>query len=300
MHIHAIQTGTVAIKERQRRSEGHGMRRRLNTLRDTSWTEPLPIYAWIIEHPEGIIVVDTGETARTAEPGYFPRWHPYFKSGVREWVRPEEEIGAQMHALGIEPGDVRWLVMTHLHTDHAGGLHHFPNTETLVSHTELALASGFAGRMRGYLPNRWPESFAPRAIELHERPFGPFQRSYPLTRAGDVVLVATPGHTPGHLSVILQEDGRAIFFAGDASYSEQTLLEQVADGVAPNEHVAVQTLTRILAYAGETPTVYLPSHDPDSRRRLDARQPVFASRNTLAGATASQHTSNTLTREESR
>ncbi len=75
MKIHALQTGTVAIKERQRRGVGHGTRRRVNTLLDRVWTEPLPIYAWAIEHPEGLIVVDTGETARALEPAYFTRWH---------------------------------------------------------------------------------------------------------------------------------------------------------------------------------------------------------------------------------
>ena len=196
MRIHAIQTGTVAIKERQRQGVGHGIRRRLNTLLDKTWTEPLPIYAWVIEHPEGIIVVDTGETARVAEPGYFPWWHPYYRLGIRAWVRPEEEIGPQLQALGIQPTDVRWLVMTHLHTDHAGGLHHFPKVEILVSRTEYQLASGTAGRVRGYLPNRWPTWFVPHLIEFAPKPYGPFPSSYSLTQAGDVVIVPTMGHTP--------------------------------------------------------------------------------------------------------
>ena len=68
MRIHVIQTGTVAIKQRQIHGVGHGFQRRLNTLLDSHWTEPLPIYVWVIEHPEGAIVVDTGETARVAEP----------------------------------------------------------------------------------------------------------------------------------------------------------------------------------------------------------------------------------------
>ena len=84
MRIHAIQTGTVAIKARQLNGRGRGALRPINTLLDPTWTEPLPIYAWVIEHPEGLIVVDTGETARVAEPGYFPWWQPYFKLGVRE------------------------------------------------------------------------------------------------------------------------------------------------------------------------------------------------------------------------
>ena len=72
MRIHAIQTGTVAITQSWRRGKGHGLIRRLNTLLDRRWTEPLPIYAWVVEHPEGVIVVDTGETARATQPGYFP------------------------------------------------------------------------------------------------------------------------------------------------------------------------------------------------------------------------------------
>ncbi|MGI9098485.1 MAG: MBL fold metallo-hydrolase [Solirubrobacteraceae bacterium] len=109
MKIHAIQTGTVAIKTRQVEGVGHGSRRRLNMFLDRDWTDPLPIYAFAIEHPEGVIVVDTGETARACEASYFPSWHPYFRYGVREWVAPEEEIGPRLQRLGIAPGDVRWV-----------------------------------------------------------------------------------------------------------------------------------------------------------------------------------------------
>jgi N-acyl homoserine lactone hydrolase len=132
MKIHAIQTGTVAITVNWREGVGHGRRRLLHTILDRRWTEPLPIYAFAIEHPEGVIVVDTGETALAMAPGYFPRWQPFFRFAVREQVEPEQEIGPQLGRLGIEPSDVRRVVLTHLHTDHAGGLHHFPDTEILV------------------------------------------------------------------------------------------------------------------------------------------------------------------------
>ena len=106
MRLHAIQTGTVAIKQRQVRGSGQGFGRRLNTMLDRVWTDPLPIYVWVIEHPEGIIVVDTGETARTTEPGYFPWWHPYYRLGVQAFVRPEEEIGPQIQTLGFSLAEV--------------------------------------------------------------------------------------------------------------------------------------------------------------------------------------------------
>ncbi len=276
MRIQVIQTGTVAVKMRQVAGVGHGLGRRLATLIDSQWTEPLPIWAWVIEHPEGVIVVDTGETARVSERGYFPRWHPYYRTGVREWVQPDDEIGPQLRRLGIAPGDVRWVVMTHMHTDHAGGLAHFPNSEILLSRAEYTLSSGRMGQVRGYLPQHRPAWFAPRLIDFEPQPFGPFPTSFRLTTSGDVVLVPTPGHTTGHLSVLLHEENRLIAFAGDASYTEDLLRGQVVDGVATDERADRATQTRLLTLAQTQPLIYLPSHDPLAPQRLAARQPLMA------------------------
>jgi N-acyl homoserine lactone hydrolase len=278
MRIHAIQTGTVAITTKWREGVGHGRRRLANTLLDREWTEPLPIYAFAIDHPEGVIVVDTGETARVAEPGYFPRWQPFFRFGVREQVRPEQEIGPQLEELGILPDDVRCVVLTHLHTDHAGGLHHFHDNEILVSRAELDYAAGLRGRLRGYTNKRWPAWFRPTLVDLPADQFGPFPASMPLTEAGDVTLVAVPGHTPGQLAVIVEDGDHAVFLAGDSSYTEDALLRGVVDGVGPDEAAERLTHERIRAYAAQAPTVYLPTHDPETAARLAERRPIGAAR----------------------
>jgi N-acyl homoserine lactone hydrolase len=273
MEVHAIETGRVAVPERQREGSGpNGPLRLVNTLLDRSWTEPLPIYFWLIEHPEGLIAVDTGETSRVAEPGYFPRWHPYFRLGVREWVDEEQEAGPALRRLGFQPEEVRWVVMTHLHTDHAGGLAHFPRSEILVARAELENASGALGKLRGFLPHRLPEWFEPRPIDFPSRPFGPFPHSLALTDAGDVRLVSTPGHTPGHLSVAVEEDDRILFLAGDTSYTEDLMLRGRVDGVAPDPSAAALALGRIQELVAHRPTVYLPTHDPRSEERLTARE----------------------------
>lgn len=275
LHIHAIQTGTVGIKTKQLRGEGHGPMRLLHTLTDPNWSDPAPIYAWVIEHPEGIIVVDTGETARTSQKGYLPQWHPFMSQAVKHFfVSPEEEIGIQLMNLGIAPSDVRWVIMTHLHTDHAGGLHHFPHAEILVARKEYAAARGLNGRLLGYLPHHWPRWFNPRLVDFTSGPVGPFPSSFPLTKANDVILLPTEGHSHGHLSVLVREEQLSIFLAGDTSYTEQLLLEQAIDGVSPNEQASQQTLKRIGEYIRAMPTVYLPSHDPASNERLSRRQTV--------------------------
>ena len=269
--IHALQTGCVQIKLAQLRRRRGGSAR---VLVDHAWSEWLPIHAWAIEHPEGVIVVDTGETARTSEPGYFPRWHPFYRTSARINVAPQQEIGPQLRQIGIEPEQVRTVVLTHLHTDHAGGLHHFPNSEILVSGKDYRDAHGMLGRLRGYLPHRWPEWFSPTPIPFQSRTFGPFRQSHALTAAGDVTVVPTPGHTAHHVSVIAKVDGVNYFLAGDTSYNEALLVERVPDGVSPRAKTTVRTLETILSYTAEEPTVYLPSHDPDATQRLRNRQTV--------------------------
>ena len=275
MRIHLIQTGTVAIKsvQRQGREAGNPI---LNILLDKNWTEPLPIFAFVIEHPEGLIVVDTGETAGVAEPGYFPMWHPYYRYGLREWVRPDEEIGPQMRAMGLDPKDVRWVLLTHLHTDHAGGLAHFSKAEHLVSRREYTYAKGKRGLLRGYPSNRWPHWFNPTLIDMQPEPVSTFSANYQVTRAGDVRFVPTPGHTIGHMSVIVTTPDITYFLAGDASYTQALMLSETIDGVSSDRVTARQTLERVHGFCRATPTVYLPSHDPDAPDRLATRQPAVS------------------------
>ena len=130
MRIHAIQTGRVQIKMSQIDGRGHGLRRQLAPLTDPVWSPWLPTYAWAIEHPEGVILVDTGSSTKLKE---LPRWHPYFRYAVRFDIDGEQEVGPQLRALGIGPRDVTRIVMTHLHIDHDAGLGFFPYSQVLAS-----------------------------------------------------------------------------------------------------------------------------------------------------------------------
>src|SRR5262249_37573705 len=161
---HAVQTGAVRIKTAQVEGRGHGIRRQLGPFFDSEWTAWLPTYAWVIDHLEGVIVVDTGQGRHLLES--VKSLHPYQRWEVRFQIEPEEEIGPRLRALGVGPRDVRRVVLTHLHVDHDGGLAHFPDTEIFVSRGELRIASGWMGWLRGYLPNRWPSWFDPGPLDL--------------------------------------------------------------------------------------------------------------------------------------
>ena len=69
MNIHAIRTGWVRIKTAQVEGRGRGVARQLAIFTDAEWTQWLPTYAWAIDHPEGVIVVDTGQATHLLETG---------------------------------------------------------------------------------------------------------------------------------------------------------------------------------------------------------------------------------------
>ncbi|MBO0342562.1 MAG: N-acyl homoserine lactonase family protein [Bacteroidota bacterium] len=273
MKIARIQTGKVRIKESQI-SRTNGITPPMaKVLFSKKWADWVPIYAWVIEHEEGFIVVDTGETYKTSVKGYLPKWHPYYALAVDFDVKPEDEIGPQLLKMGIDPKkDVNKVVLTHLHTDHAGGLHHFPNADILIERKEFKNASGLKGILAGYLPHRWPKWLDPILIDLPDKPYFSFDKSMPVTKDGKVMIVATPGHVANHISVIVEIDGIYYFLAGDTSYTQENLLNKVPDGIGTVESIG--TLENILAFSRENPTIYLPSHDPLIPERIEHEQVV--------------------------
>jgi N-acyl homoserine lactone hydrolase len=224
------------------------------------WTDPLPIIAWAIEHEEGLLMVDTGERA-DARDSPFARFD----------VGPDDEVGPQMRAAGLDPADVQTVVITHLHGDHMNGLGEFSGARVLLSAAELRYAGTAAAKLgRRLAHSELPESFAPEPVEFEGPPLGAFDASHAVTRAGDVAIVPTPGHTPGHASVIVVEDDVHRLLAGDCAYDQQQMLDAHPDGVSPKPAVARETMQRIARHAQEHPTVFLPTHDPGSSVRLEA------------------------------
>lgn len=257
MRIHAIRTGSVSVK-RSFLHPAAGMRRQLALFLPDQWSEPLPILCWAIEHEDRLVLVDTGESAGARDVPF-----------ARFQVSAEEELPGALRAAGLSAQDVSEVILTHHHGDHVDGLRRL-RAPAWIHQQELAFARApFATVMRRVLRQPLPEGFAPRTFELDGAPFGAFERSRPFSADGRIVAVPTAGHTPGHVSVVCVDDeGRHVMLAGDATDTLEQLLARRADAIGPDPAVHVATLERILAHCAEHPTVYLPSHDPDSQGRL--------------------------------
>jgi glyoxylase-like metal-dependent hydrolase (beta-lactamase superfamily II) len=265
MKIHALTTGAVRVKH-SFLFPSAGLRRQLDLFMPGPFSEPLPIHCWAIEHEGVLRLVDTGETAAA-------RNVPF----ARPEVARDQELPAAMTAAGLSLDDVSEVVITHAHGDHIDGLVHVRG-RVLINATELRfLKSPTARVMRRLLRQPLPPRFAPEPFVLDGGPFGAFRRSRPLSDDGRIVAVETPGHTPGHVSVICVDDtGRHVMLAGDATDTLEQLHARRADAVAPDTEVHVATLDTILAHCAQHPTIYLPSHDPESAARLAAATTVNA------------------------
>lgn len=264
--IHALQTETVRVKKRHQTARFDGLTARFaDVVLDRRYSEPLPVYIWVIEHPEGILVVDTGITNAVHEPGHFDVGNQWFLKHDSQFdVRKNQELGAGLRQLGIDPSDVRWVVLTHLHTDHTEGLRDVPSAEVLITkreydfHQRVPIGSSVA---------TWPDGLAIRLIDHQSQAFDLF-KGWSLTDTGDIILVSTPGHTPGHQSVILTMDEHTILFAGDTSFDERQLLANECSGIVWDTEVTIETLSRIRQLAKNHNVVYLPTHDSAAADRL--------------------------------
>jgi N-acyl homoserine lactone hydrolase len=267
MRIHALTTGAVRVKH-SFLFPSAGRRRHLDLFTPGPLSDPLPIHCWAIEHEGVVRLVDSGETAAARDVPF-----------ARMEVKPDQELPAAMAAAGLALDDVAEVVLTHAHGDHIDGLVHVRG-RVLINEVELRAVRSPMGRvMRRVLRQPLPPGFAPEPYALDDGAFGAFARSRRLSDDGRIVIVDTAGHTAGHVSVICIDDsGRHVLLAGDATDSLEQLHARRADAVAPDTEAHVVTLGTILAHCAEHPTVYLPSHDPGSAERLWAGETVDVGR----------------------
>jgi N-acyl homoserine lactone hydrolase len=266
--VHVIRTGRLIGNQTFMRGEGWS-----SLLRQRSDYE-FPAYSFILERPDGLIAIDTGMTALARSP------RPRLQRRVVPNPFVESEIGPAMRSLGLDPSDVRRVVLTHLDWDHAGGLAHFPGAEVLVHRPEHEFAQSLRGRWR-YEPQLWPAGFAPTIYDLDPEPYGPFPASKVLDTDGEVRLVPIPGHSAGQVGVIVRSGDLRLFFCADHALRQDWFLEDYDAGRLLGLGIffperAQETSRRIHQFIEDVPTVLVPSHDAEAPTRLEKMAPLTA------------------------
>jgi N-acyl homoserine lactone hydrolase len=227
---------------------------------------PIPIQAFLVQHPgAGLVLVDTGFHPSVAVD---PKQN-LGRIGTRAYkdieMHPSQAVAAQLRERGFDAAAIRLIVMTHLHLDHASAMSDFPEATFVFSAAEWQAANQPRGQLRGYVRRQFDHAFDYRTIDFEGEgadSFATFGRSLDLLGDGAIRLVYTPGHTPGHMSLILRLGGREALIAGDAIYSMRTLKESHMPAVAADEHLFRRSLKEIQLYSERTPeALIVPGHD---------------------------------------
>jgi glyoxylase-like metal-dependent hydrolase (beta-lactamase superfamily II) len=272
--VSVVSTGTVEIHPEHAFGTGKPLYWWLLTSR--KWLPPRPINAYVIEHTNGLLLFDTGQDrASVTDDAYFPDGFTgvIYDRLARFHIGEEETLAARLATLGYAPADIDTAILSHLHQDHMGGLPELRGADLLVAQAEWAELSKPAPELRGFLRSHiqlpglnW------RQIGLeptHDPALAPFSESLDVMGDGSLILLPTPGHTPGSLSLLVRRRTRSpLLLVGDLSYGADLLERRQLPGVGARNQLA-GTTDKVLALKQRLPDlIILPAHDPTAAQRL--------------------------------
>lgn len=265
--------GVVRIRERHRElpqdlSHVDDALRFPVMMSDNHMTGWLDCTAWLIDHPERRILIDTGESAHFGTPDYFggaadiARIYPKILDAT---AAPGNDLSSTVALTGHTMSDIDLCVLTHTHCDHVGNIGSLSRDTRLLVSSEELIPAARSGRLLAKLPQDGRVQKTDRTV-MHDV-FGPIM---PLTKLGDVMAVSTPGHTVGHQSVVIDLGDRQIIIAGDAAFYDKQVVHGRIPGIVENGSATLQTYDLLQRASLRKPTLTLFTHDPNNRAKLMA------------------------------
>ena len=236
---------------------------------------PIPIQAFLVEHPgAGLVLIDTGLHSSVAVKPRENFGRVTLLAFRDLQMEADQALPAQLRERGLDASAVKAVVMTHLHVDHASGISEFPQATFVISRAEWDAATR-QGQTHGYVTRQFDHAFDYRLLDFEgaagAESFAGFARSFDLFGDGSVRAVYTPGHTLGHMSVVLRTARGEVLVAGDAMYLRRTLDDTHLPYRMEDEHLFRRSLREIRQYASETPdALIIPGHDLELWQKLDA------------------------------
>jgi N-acyl homoserine lactone hydrolase len=197
--------------------------------------EPFPVFGWVVRHPDGPILVDTGVGTGNA--------------AIDGWYRPRvTPLAEALGGIGVDPRDVAAVVLSHLHFDHCG------QQAALTCPVHVQATEWEAAGVVHYTIPEWAAVSGER-LRLVDGD---------AELAPGVRIVATPGHTPGHQSVVVEGGGERVVLAGQCVFRAAELRQgEPSPGNMFGEEwleAGRDSVRRLLSLGPATAQV---SHDPD-------------------------------------
>lgn len=231
----------------------------------------LPVSVYLVEHPRGRVLVDTGWHRDMSPEGVYDKNAQIKSLGspllylVNQGQVPKgEAVDEQLAGMGIAPSDLDCVLLTHLDCDHANGLKLVAGAQhILASRDEIdSVKKGPIARIR--YQSRWWDGTGIEFFDWNGTD-GPFQRSYDLFGDGSIVCVNIPGHADGLFAVkVTGTDGRFALLFSDGGYASKSWQEMITSGIANSKADQKRSLEWIREQSLDPRCIEsLANHDPN-------------------------------------
>jgi glyoxylase-like metal-dependent hydrolase (beta-lactamase superfamily II) len=275
MKIHVLHTGEVRVSPYLPFGGDN-----CNLLKASGMTTPkeewiwLPVSVYLIEHPKGLILVDTGWHRDMSPEGVYDKAAQIKSLGSRILYNVNqgqiplgEAVDEQLEVMGIKPADLDYVLLTHLDCDHANGLRAVKDAKhIIVAQEELDCA-----RKNGFIryKKKWWEGVDLQTIEWNGTE-GPAQKSFDLFGDGSIKMINIPGHCDGLCAVkITREDGRYVLLFSDGGYATKSWKEMITSGVSLDKEMQRKSLQWIREQSMDANCIEsLATHDTDIRPHM--------------------------------
>jgi glyoxylase-like metal-dependent hydrolase (beta-lactamase superfamily II) len=231
-------------------------------IRDGKWQQAnFPSLFAAIFHPTlGVILFDTGYSHR-----FFQETRAWplrlYALATPVYFQPADSAVSQLQQAGISPQSVKYIIISHFHADHVGGLQDFPNARFICfnsAYQAVKNRQGWSALKAGFLPGLLPTDFDHRRISVEDlqtvslpTQYLPFDIGFDLFGDGSLLAIELPGHATGQLGLfVVDADERSYFLIADAcwlsrAYQDFIRPHPIASLIFANDREYVDTLAKI-------------------------------------------------------
>ncbi len=203
---------------------------------------------YLIHHAQGWLLWDTGipDSIAAMPNGLAPpdpraiHWHV------------TKTLASQLEMLGVKPSDIKYVAISHSHPDHVGNITMFPQSTVLVQKAEYD----------------WPAPFGQKLHAITSE-VKKLEGDYDVFGDGSVTLLATPGHTPGHQSLLVKlPKTEAIVLSGDAVHFQSNWDNRRVPSINIDKDKTVASMQRIADVMAKERAKLWINHDAAQRKTL--------------------------------
>jgi N-acyl homoserine lactone hydrolase len=207
----------------------------------------IPYCMFVIDHPKGLVLFDTGPMVE-----HWPE-----EKAAETRTTADQRVDLQLLTLGYNPEDVKYVVLSHMHMDHCGGMTLFPHATFIIRKEELRSAWWPETHEGGYIYNDYKDTRGFRYVQPGD------DEEVDIFLDGSLVCIDTKGHTRGHQSLIvtLPYSGKMVL-AADAVLVNANLRDNVPPGLCWNSELAIGVIER-LRHMEEQGMKIITGHDPE-------------------------------------